>query len=281
MQPLAVTQLEPFGLEVDVDLREGGHDDELRELFRAQGLVVFRNQSLTMDEQIAVLGIFGPVLQHWTMVNYVSNARRDGYLGNSVVSYHSDAAYCEKPALSVSLLAIELEDEGATSTLLASGVRACEQLPPALRERVAGLGALNLFAPDSGALAGRSRLANYPDDGPRMVHPVIRVDPITEREAIYVTQQNADSIVGLPDEESEALLAELQGYVYAPDNVYEHLWYLGDMIIWSNQGIHHARGSMTAGARTLQRVCNAAGTAEMYDQIPVLDERKGATVGRS
>jgi taurine dioxygenase len=281
MQPVAVGQLEPFGIEVDYDLREQGHEAELRELFAAQGLLVFRGQSMTMAEQVRALGAFGPVVQHWTMVNYVSNVRQDGYLGNAVVSYHSDAAYLERPALSISLLAQDVEDEGATSTLLASGVRACEALPGALRERARGLSALHLFAADGGALAGRARLEGYPDDAPRTVHPVIRVDPVTRREAVYVTQQNTDSIVGLAPEESEALLAELQSYVYDPGNVYEHPWHVGDFIIWSNQGVHHARGAMTGGARTLQRVCNADGPYEMYDQIPVLAERKGAAAARS
>jgi alpha-ketoglutarate-dependent taurine dioxygenase len=45
------------------------------------------------------------------------------------------------------------------------------------------------------------------------------------------------------------------GYVYQPNNLVEHVWRNGDLVIWDNVGTQHARGSVAGvGRRTLQKV---------------------------
>jgi hypothetical protein len=44
------------------------------------------------------------------------------------------------------------------------------------------------------------------------------------------------------------------GYMYAAENVFEHKWKNGDLVIWDNLAHQHARGKITGGVRTLQRV---------------------------
>ena len=275
MTLLGTKEIGPFGAVVDVDLRDAENvADDLRALFRQHGTLVFHDQDLTQAEQIAFVEVLGPVLNHFSMINYVSNRRADGYLRDSKLNFHSDASFFPVPALAICLHALEVEDAGETSTNLANGIAALEALPAALRQRIDGLSALHLFAVGEEAFADRQRLDDYPDNGPRAVHPLVMTDPMTGRETLFVPRVNTALIVGLPPAESEELLEELQSYLYKPENIYEHCWFRGDVLIWSNIGMHHARGRMGSGERTLQRVCSSAATTEMYDGLKVFDAGK-------
>ena len=140
-----------------------------------------------------------------------------------------------------------------------------KKLKPATRDRIRNLEGLNLFSASEEGLSGRQRIEGYPDDAPRAKHKLIHTDPITKKEVLFATQQNTALIVGLEEDDSEALLAELHEALYSDDNIYEHRWRNGDIVIWSNQALHHARGGLVPGkTRTLQRVCITDAPAEMY-----------------
>ncbi|WP_158511802.1 TauD/TfdA dioxygenase family protein [Sphingobium sp. TKS] len=242
------------GVEVSVDLRESTYDDEVVELFQKHGFLLFRDQNLTLEQQRRIIGKLGPILDDWTTVGYVSNTRVDGMLGDIDVSFHSDFIYTESPLLGISLHAIDVQYE-ATWTKFANGLAALKALPDDLRRRIAELESVNLYGYSSEAINGRQRLEGYPEDAPVANHPVIATDPITNLPVLYVTQQNTAALKGVEESESEELLAELYGYLYAPSNIYQHRWRNGDMVVWSNHAFQHARGGLTPGVtRTLQRV---------------------------
>ena len=49
----------------------------------------------------------------------------------------------------------------------------------------------------------------------------------------------ADYVIGLPVEESRALLARLRDWATQPQYVYQHQWQPGDLLIWDNTGTMH------------------------------------------
>jgi alpha-ketoglutarate-dependent taurine dioxygenase len=49
----------------------------------------------------------------------------------------------------------------------------------------------------------------------------------------------ADYVIGLPVEESRALLARLRDWATQPRYVYRHEWQLGDLLMWDNTGTMH------------------------------------------
>ncbi|MGD9715134.1 MAG: TauD/TfdA dioxygenase family protein [Thermomicrobiales bacterium] len=275
-----LTPITPFGVEVDLDLSTPEHDDEVKSLYEEYGFLLFRNQRLTQEQQKRVLSKLGPVLEDFRTVGYVSNTRPDGILGDAEVSFHLDFIYTPYPALGVSLHAIEVPYE-ETWTRFASGVRALEKLPADLRGKVSKLSGLNLFSASEEGLGGRQRLEGYPEDAPRAVHPLVHTDPITKKDALFLTQQNTAVVMELDAEEGEALLEELHGYLYSDDNIYDHRWRNGDFVVWSNQALHHARGGLVPGkTRTLQRVCITEATSEMYD-APIPDDRLPAMMRKN
>ncbi len=49
------------------------------------------------------------------------------------------------------------------------------------------------------------------------------------------------SVVGLPKDESDRLLALMFDTLERPKFIYEHRWKVGDILLWDNRGTLHAR----------------------------------------
>jgi taurine dioxygenase len=80
--------------------------------------------------------------------------------------------------------------------------------------------------------------------------------PRTGRKILYVSQGMTKEIVGLPHGESEDLLEQLFAHLYSPPNVWQYEWRNGDLIIWDNLAVQHARSDVRPDgpARTLRKV---------------------------
>ena len=254
-----VESLSPtLGVEVrGVDLR-GELDvvaDMLRALLAEHLLLCFRVPDLEPEHQIRLLGCFGPVLDEsrdgsgWT---YVSNVEPGGILGAGPYLFHSDLEFTDEPLRVLSLYAVTLPDD-PTHTRFANGVRAAAMLHPDLRSRLEGASAIHVYPLLEARGDERYRLANVDEGAARAQHPVLMTHPVTGAAILYTSAMQTDSIVGLPEHESEDLLARCWDILYAPDNVYEHAWRIGDLLVWDTLALQHARDAVT-GPRTLRRV---------------------------
>lgn len=248
--------LKPFGAEVEGDMREPLSAAEqllLRDLLWEHQVLVFRGQQLTHPQQIHLMEPLGPVRSGLEAVHHVSTDKKKGLLGTQELPFHSDFAFVAKPRPALSLQAVDVVD-GGSSTRFVSCFLALEKLPPALRERVSGLKAVQAF-PGGGYAKKIEYGAELPEWLPHHSHPVVMPHPATGRPLLYVNEMQTLQIEGLPAEEGKALLKELLTYIYTPDNLYEHVWHNGDLVIWDNIATQHARGDVThAHPRTLQKV---------------------------
>ena len=255
----------PFGWEADVDLAaplSQAQRDALARIYRRDGLILFRNQTLSREQQITACDIFGPALRT-ELDNYVvSNVEKDGFLGKQELLFHNDIPYVPAPFLGGSLYALEVA-ESAAPTRYASGFRGWERLPESLKARVAELKALQV----KGHLLGRRTMLADLDAGDMCtVHPVVRRQQGTERPYLFVNLDMSACITTLPAAESEALIEELFSYLYDPANVYEHHWREGDLVVWDNLAVQHARSETGNAARTLRRVSIAE--YGYWEQVP-------------
>jgi taurine dioxygenase len=73
---------------------------------------------------------------------------------------------------------------------------------------------------------------------------------------LYTSQQMTARVEGLDPVESEALLDELFAHLYRPEAVLDHEWRQGDLVIWDNLALQHARGNVEIEGpeRTLRKV---------------------------
>jgi len=246
--------LPSFGREVAFDLAQPldeAQQQALRDLLYGNGLLVFRNQSLSDADQTRVLGHFGRVLVEEGGHREISV---DGNLGNCALIFHSDLAFTPEPFKLLSLYGIDVDD-GATSTLFASGSEAFAKLPAALRRRVETIAVATVIPPSQ---TERAVTYETPDFLPQITGPAVIAHPVSGRKFLNVFEMQTSRVEGLPPAESEALLQELFGYLYAPDNVYEHVWHKGDLVIWDNLAVQHGRRDQQATARRrLRRIAVA------------------------
>ena len=218
-------------------------------------LLVFRDQRITPQQQVDFSRRFGPlqihVLRNFQLpsnpeVLVISNIIENGQpigLGDAGHFWHSDLSYKDKPSLGSMLHAQELPAEGG-DTLFANMHLAWDTLPAALRHAVRGAHAEHSYLVQYEELRRRNpwRPALTPaqiDEVQPVVHPVVRTHPETGRQALFVSEHFTTRIVGIPDDESRALLAELFAHSVRPEHVYRHRWAPHDMVFWDNRSLMH------------------------------------------
>ena len=237
-----------------VDLRNAD-DGTMREIHAAwleHFVVVIEKQPLTGEEQIAFTEWFGPRQQVRTVKTanaaitrdfmYVANRTVDGMQGvlpDGEMQFHTDQCYYENPSRATILLAIEVPGEGG-NTRFANAYAAYDSLPPATRDRIRGLRALNVYDYEANATVKSGESA---PDAPRWIPPVVIRHPETGREVLYVNRLMTDHVVGVERAESDDLLEELYEALENPAHCYEHVWTPGDLVMWDNLCTLHARTS--------------------------------------
>ena len=266
--------LVPFGIELDLDLRRElppAAQQQLRRLFELHDLVLVRGEVLTMEEQLRVCSLLGPVLLSDSGI-----MSKDTLIGLAGVElcFHSDYGYSPEPLHAISLHAIDVVD-GETSTRFAGGRHAYESLSPEWQARVASLSALQVFG---ARLDARNRLADLDPVLPNTVHPLAPAHEQSGSRYLFAPEMTTDSIVGLDADESEAIIREVFAALYGSGQVLEHRWRVGDFVVWNNTRVVHARGDTSAIARrVLQRV--TLGTKGYLDLYPELANYEWDAVG--
>ncbi|HEX8477876.1 MAG TPA: TauD/TfdA family dioxygenase [Telluria sp.] len=248
-----------LGAEVlGLDLSRPLSADDFAALHRAHldhHLLIFRDMHITPAQQVAFSRRFGPlqihVLRQFQLpsdpeVLIISNIKENNQpigLGDAGHFWHSDLSYKEIPSLGSMLHAQELPKDGG-DTLFANQHTAWEALPRQLQEKVAHLTAEHSYLAKYAELQRRNpwrpNLTQAQiDEVKPVVQPVVRVHPETGRRALFVSEHFTTKIVGLPQAESDALLAELFDLSTRPEHVYRHQWQPHDMVFWDNRSLMH------------------------------------------
>jgi taurine dioxygenase len=256
--------VEVIGLEPRVPLDEKTLQT-LRKLFDEESLLLFRDLDIDMAFQsylsYALIGKEPPPRGVTPALDpereyYVSNKEPGGGAPFGRLLYHSDLMWREDAFQVLSLYGVQV-DQPALPTMFVSSARGWETLPSDLRARVE-----SRFA-EHGQDATYQQRSGGEDEvltskfavEERVRLPVGHRHPRTGRTLLYVCQQMTHGIADLPAAESEALLEELFQHLYAPERVLEHHWRKGDLVIWDNLALQHARPNVKAEgpARTLRK----------------------------
>lgn len=272
---LEVRQLSPaLGAEIlGVDLRCDIAMETVAAIIDAwhQHLVIlFRNQSLSEDEQIRFARHFGVLqqrgrpaearneasrLKYPELTMLVSNIRENGKLIGSLADgemhFHSDFCYVERPAKGTFLYAMEIPSHGG-DTLFLNMYKAYETLPNALKARIEGRKAINAYHYESvtreinGAKLDLSAHKQY-------AQPMVRTHPETRRKALYVNRLMTFTVEGMDQAEGSALLDQIFAHIEQDQFIYAHKWRVGDLILWDNRCTLHARTDFSNKERRLLR----------------------------
>jgi taurine dioxygenase len=243
---------------VRADLHQPLADDDvarLRDAFELHHLLLFRGEVVSGEEQVRLCRQFGPIAPETAgEFGYISNRRSEGVLREGALAFHSDFAFTTEPVHALSLHALEVPTGGAP-TVYADARCVLDRMSPTLRARIERLAVVNVYGfklPTD----RRMRERELPPGSPVVERPMVGRDHRTGLPVLNANEMHTDRVVGLPEAESDALLAEVYGVLYGETNTYRLDWQVGDLAVWDNIALQHHRPDFPGSeGRTMQRVC--------------------------
>lgn len=240
----------------------------IRDAWHAHGVLCMPGQRLDEIDQVRFGEYFGTlahtqgdyaISKSHPSVMYVTNEKESGkYIGalpDGEMYFHSDMCYVECPSKATILYAMHIPSKGG-HTLFANMYKAYEGLPQTTRERIGNLKAMNCYEPGADAPMVATRTQTAPGPNARSyAHPMVCTHPVTQKKALYVNRLMTEYVLDMPRDESNRLLESLYDHQEQPQFIYEHHWSPGDLVMWDNRCILHARTNFDAGElRKLRRV---------------------------
>jgi alpha-ketoglutarate-dependent 2,4-dichlorophenoxyacetate dioxygenase len=246
----------------DVDLSRPLADDDLAAIkaaFWKYAVLVFPQQTLSQDQQLAFAQHFGPIETERTLdpkatpsrfsgaFADISNLAADGKIwgetsrqrmykaGNRL--WHTDSSFKRLPSI-CSLLYAETVVPLGGRTEFADQRAAYDALPEATRRKLQGLVAEHWIATSR----RRSGFMEFTEEEQRRLPPVpqvlVRTIPQNGRKSLYVAS-HAGRIWGMPDAAGRALIDELIAHVTQRQFVYTHRWRPHELVMWDNRCTMH------------------------------------------
>ena len=245
---------------------------EIRDVFRDNGVIFFRDQKLTPEQHIAFAERWAPininrffthVEGHPKIAMVLKEPDQKQNIGGG---WHTDHTYDTEPALGSMLYAHEVPTKGG-DTQFASMYLAFETLSEGLKDTLRGLRARH----SSRHVFGASRAARNDDTVGRIknpelatqdaVHPVIITHPLSGREALYVNAGFTLGFEGWTDEESKPLLDFLYAHASRPEFTCRFQWKPGSLAFWDNRATWHQAVNDYHGERRLMHRITLEGEA--------------------
>ncbi|OBI44951.1 TauD/TfdA dioxygenase family protein [Mycobacterium colombiense] len=255
----------------------------VRAAFEEHSVLVFRDQDVTDEAQLAFTRRFGPlevtkagsvgagsnlvVLQTLDEGgNVVPEDHRLALENKANQLWHTDSSFKRVPALA-SVLSSRIVPARGGETEYVSTRLAFERLDPALQRRLENSFAWHEYAfsrakiaPD---LVGPAERAALPPQCWRLVWK----NPVNGRKALYMASHTF-AIEGMDRTAAQELLAELTQAATARGASYLHAWRRGDVVMWDNRAImHRGRPWPAREPRHMVRSTVAATVADGLDAM--------------
>ncbi|MEM8825777.1 MAG: TauD/TfdA family dioxygenase, partial [Pseudomonadota bacterium] len=153
--------------------------------------------------------------------------------------WHTDDSYFAKPAKATMLQSLQIPESGG-ETKFCNMRKAYLDLPAETRERIDGLRAVHSYDTLRAPARAATRTEEEKSETPDVDHPLVRTHEDTGDKSIYFNSNRTDRIVGMPREESDALLDMLYDHATQDRYQYHHTWRVGDLLLWDNRCLMHA-----------------------------------------
>ncbi|MCC2098302.1 MAG: TauD/TfdA family dioxygenase, partial [Hyphomicrobiales bacterium] len=249
-------QIDGIDLSQPLDTATAG---EIYKLFADHCVILFRDQTLTQEQLVSATANFGTVAEYARpadlrsdtqkqtppQIMLITNIRKDGKpigaLPDGEMWFHHDMIHASLPHKATMLYSVQIPDHGG-NTCFSNLFAAYDALPERLRDRLEGRMAVNAFNYGSRFKGDPEGLARRAES----IHPAVVVHPDNGRKALYVDRLMTQSIVGMDEQESDALLEEVFDFIEREEFLYDHEWRKGDVLMWDNRSSIHARRDFPA-----------------------------------
>ena len=248
--------------------------EALRVIIHEHIVVVFPDQDFSPQDQLRFARYLGPAKQRklpddYEMpkssrevpgIAYVSNIRDadgkiDGVIPDGEMWFHHDTCYKPEPDRFTMLFGVKIPRKGG-NTMWGNMIKAWETLPNALKHKLEGRKALNVYDYATIERPDLTRLA----DIEHAWQPAVVTHPVTGRKALFVSRLMSCRLDGMEDAESLEILNAVFDHAEQRKFIYEHAWTVGDFVIWDNLSCTHARTHFDLGDDRRLRRCKVNGT---------------------
>ncbi len=226
----------------------------VRTAFEEHSVLVFRDQEVTEEVQLAFSRRFGPpevtkVGSQGTGSHFVilSTIGADGKVvppdhrlslrNKANQLWHTDSSFKRVPALT-SILSARIIPANGGETEYVSTRLAFERLDPGLRNRLQNSFAWHDYAHSRGQIAPDLASAEERAALPPQCWRMVWNNPVNGRGAIYLAS-HAYGVEGMEKAAGEKLIDELMALATAPGTSYLHQWRKGDVVMWDNRATMH------------------------------------------
>lgn len=269
------------GVEVsDLDVTQAisqSDADAIRQLWLDEGVVVFKGLGTSPNELLNISRCLGELephpIEHFRLDGYpelieLSNAKGftgpiynfDGEEIYGRIPWHTDLAFTTTPNAGAVLRMVR-NSEHAGQTGWIDTAKAWEALSLEVKAQIEGLEAVYVFCPDLSAMRFNKPggtlvkpTSKAMPEFPPVAHPLVWVHPDTGSRILNISTLNIQRIIGLSDEDSDALIEHLVQHTLQPQFQYIHNWENNDVVAWDNRRtMHMAFGHPAQEIRTVQR----------------------------
>ena len=251
---------------------------QVRAAFEEHSVLVFRNQSVTDDIQLAFSRRFGPpevtkVGSQGTGSHFVilSTIGPDGKVvppdhrlqlrSKANQLWHTDSSFKRVPALT-SILSARIIPEHGGETEFVSTRLAFERLDAATRQRLENSFAWHNYAHSRAKVAAGLATPEEQAALPPVCWRMVWKNPVNGRGALYIAS-HAYAVEGMDADAGLRLIEELTEAATAPGVTYLHQWKQGDVVMWDNRAtMHRGRPWPAHEARLMIRTTISATEAD-------------------
>ena len=246
--------VEVCGVKVAEVVTDGAVYSAVRAAFEEHSVLVFRDQEVDDDAQLAFSRCFGPpevtkvgsqgTGTHFVILSTIgTNGKvvpadhRLALRNRANQLWHTDSSFKRTPALTSVLSARIIPALGGETEFVSTRL-AFERLEPKLRAKLENSFAWHDYAHSRGQiaadLASPEERAALPPQRWRLVWK----NPANGRSALYLAS-HAYAIEGMEPTAGKKLLDELMAAATAPGTSYVHSWRSGDIVMWDNRATMH------------------------------------------
>ena len=243
-------------------------------------ILIFRGQSVSAGDLVQLVRRFGTPVSSKNLhqrdlkeragtdllrlppeVTVVSNVKEAGktigILGDGEIVWHADFSFKEAPTAARMLVAKEIPPhEKGGNTMFLNCYAAYDALTAVQKKRIMGKTIKQGNTVDTAMKLRPGALLDADiRHTPGPSHPIISTHPETGCNSIFLGRRHSAYVNGCTLEESEAILEELWAHSTQPRFIYEHVWAVGDVVIWDNRATLHKRDAFDS---TERRVLYAA-----------------------
>ena len=202
-----------------------------------------------------------PACEPWLSI--ISSVKQNGVavggLGSYELVWHTDMSYNPLPPRASLLYALEVPPDGGNTGFL-NMYEAYETLPAELRRAIEGKTCIHDSSRNSAGELRKGFQTTYDvTKTPGAVHPLVRLNPLSSRKALFLGRRPGAYIHGLSVEESEKLLDAIWAHTTQEKFVWYQKWRVGDLVMWDNRCVMHRRDAFDESMRRLMHRAQIVG----------------------